>query len=79
MGISIQCSKIQHADHTLQIWCQLTLSEVNPNQILLIFVSMQHCHAGKTLLTHFCYCCCCFYASYTGCPKNVLYRVSEKY
>ena len=36
------CSKIQHADHTLHILCQLTLSEVNPTQILLIFVSMQH-------------------------------------
>ena len=34
---------IQHADLTLHILCQLSLSEVNPTQILLIFESMQHC------------------------------------
>ena len=47
MGISIPCGKIQHADHILHILCQLTLSEVNPTQILLIFVSMQHCRKNQ--------------------------------
>ena len=64
LGISIQFS-VEHVDHTLHNLCQLTLSEVNPTQILLIFESMQHCRNDreqeKTLLTHF---CCCFHATY---------------
>ena len=66
--ISIRFS-IQHADHTfctLHISCQLTLSEVNSTQILLIFESMQHCRNDQEqdkLLTHFCCWWWCFHAS----------------
>ena len=65
LAISIQFS-IEHANRTLHISCQLTLSEVNSTQILLIFESLQHCRNDQEqekLLTHFCCWWWCFHAS----------------